>query len=37
MVAEVARSKALATALRHVKVVDPAGEPVDLSQYIGTD
>lgn len=37
MVAEVARSKALAIALRHVAVVDPAGEPVDLSEYIGTD
>ncbi|GIG35798.1 trigger factor [Cellulomonas pakistanensis] len=37
MVAEVARSKALAVALRHVAVVDPAGEAVDLSEYIGTD
>ena len=37
MVGEVARSKALAISLRHVKVVDPKGEPVDLSEYIGTD
>ena len=37
MVAEVARSKALALALRKVKVVDPKGEPVDLSEYIGSD
>ncbi len=37
MVGEVARSKALAMALRHVAVVDPAGQPVDLSEYIGTD
>jgi trigger factor len=37
MVAEVARSKALAITLRHVKVVDPQGEPVDLSEYVGTD
>lgn len=37
MVAEVARSKALAVALRRATVVDPAGEPVDLSEYVGTD
>ena len=37
MVAEVARSKALAVALRHVAVVDGAGTAVDLSEYIGTD
>ena len=37
MVAEVARSKALAVALRHVAVVDGAGAAVDLSEYIGTD
>ncbi|MCL2464783.1 MAG: trigger factor, partial [Micrococcales bacterium] len=37
MVAEVARSKALAMALRHVTVLGPDGEPVDLTEYIGTD
>ncbi|AEE45564.1 trigger factor [Cellulomonas fimi] len=37
MVAEVARSKALAVALRRVAVVDGAGAAVDLSEYIGTD
>jgi len=37
MVAEVARSKALAVALRRAKVVDARGEPVDLTQYVGTD
>ncbi len=37
MVAEVARSKALAVALRRVAVVDAAGAPVDLSEYIGSD
>ncbi len=37
MVAEVARSKALAVALRRVTVTDPAGAPVDLSEFIGTD
>ncbi|MBW0253932.1 MULTISPECIES: trigger factor [unclassified Cellulomonas] len=37
MVAEVARSKALAVALRHVAVVDGSGAAVDLSEYIGTD
>lgn len=34
---ELARNKALAVALRRVKVVDSAGEPVDLSEYIGSD
>ncbi|RHA38985.1 trigger factor [Cellulomonas rhizosphaerae] len=37
MVAEVARSKALAIALRRVAVVDAAGTAVDLSEFIGTD
>ena len=37
MVAEVARSKALAVALRRVAVVDAAGAPVDLSEFIGSD
>ena len=37
MVAEVARSKALALALRQVAVTDAAGNPVDLSEFIGTD
>ncbi len=37
MVAEVARSKALALALRRATVVDAKGEPVDLSEYVGTD
>jgi len=37
MVAEVARSKALAVALRRVAVVDAAGTAVDLSEYIGSD
>ncbi|BDO41806.1 trigger factor [Cellulomonas sp. NTE-D12] len=37
MVAEVARSKALAVALRRVTVTDPAGATVDLSEFIGTD
>jgi trigger factor len=37
MVAEVARSKALAVALRSVAVVDGSGAPVDLSEYIGSD
>ncbi len=36
-VAEVARSKAIAAALRKVSVVDAAGAPVDLSAVIGTD
>ena len=36
-VAEVARSKAIALALRRVSVVDDAGEPVDLSAVVGTD
>jgi trigger factor len=37
MVAEVARSKALAVALRRVAIVDAAGTAVDLSEYIGSD
>lgn len=37
MVAEVARSKALAVALRRVAVVDGAGATVDLSEFIGSD
>lgn len=37
MVAEVARSKALAVALRHVAVTDGAGQAVDLSEFIGSD
>ena len=37
MVAEVARSKALAVALRRVAVIDGAGAAVDLSEFIGTD
>lgn len=37
MVAEVARSKAIAVALRRVAVTDPAGAAVDLSEFIGTD
>jgi len=37
MVGEVARSKAIAVALRKVRVVDGSGQPVDLSAYIGTD
>ncbi|MBO0921472.1 trigger factor [Cellulomonas sp. zg-ZUI222] len=37
MVAEVARSKALAVALRRVAVVDGSGAAVDLSEFIGTD
>lgn len=35
MVGEVARSKAMAVALRSVRVVDPSGAEVDLSAYIG--
>lgn len=35
MVGEVARSKAIAVALRKVRVVDGSGQPVDLSAYIG--
>jgi len=35
--AEVARGKSLAVALRRVTVVGPDGNPIDLSQYIGTD
>ncbi|GEN79404.1 trigger factor [Actinotalea fermentans] len=37
MVGEVARSKAMALALRQVKVVDGAGAEVDLSEFIGSD
>ena len=37
MVAEVARSKALAVALRKVEVKVVAGTVVDLSEFIGTD
>jgi trigger factor len=37
MVAEVARSKALAVALRQVAVTDGAGQAVDLSEFIGSD
>ena len=37
MVAEVARSKALAVALRRVTVTDAAGDAVDLSEYVGSD
>ncbi|WP_199423884.1 trigger factor [Actinotalea solisilvae] len=37
MVAEVGRSKAVAVALRQVKVVDGSGATVDLSTFIGTD
>ncbi|WP_163275995.1 trigger factor [Cellulomonas iranensis] len=37
MVAEVARSKALALSLRQVSVVDGSGAAVDLSEFIGSD
>jgi trigger factor len=37
MVAEVARSKALAVALRKIEVKDGGGNVVDLSEFIGTD
>ena len=37
MVAEVARSKALALSLRQVAVVDGSGAAVDLSEFIGSD
>ena len=37
MVAEVARSKALAVSLRQVKVVDGSGAAVDLSEFIGSE
>jgi trigger factor len=37
MVAEVARSKAIAVALRRVAVTDPSGTAVDLSDFIGSD
>lgn len=36
-IAELQRNKALAVALRQVSVVDPDGETVDLSSYIGSD
>nr|NLD41640.1 trigger factor [Actinomycetales bacterium] len=36
-VSEVARNKALATALRHVEVKDVNGAAVDLSEFIGED
>ncbi|CAM5792733.1 trigger factor [Cellulomonas persica] len=37
MVAEVARSKSIAVALRQVTVTDPSGAAVDLSDFIGSD
>ncbi|MBO1751615.1 trigger factor [Actinotalea sp. BY-33] len=37
MVAEVGRSKAVAVALRQVKVVDGSGAEVDLTEFIGSD
>lgn len=37
MVTEVARSKAIALALRRVTVIDASGATVDLSEYIGSD
>ena len=37
MVAEVARSKSIAVALRHVTITDTTGAAVDLSDFIGTD
>lgn len=37
MVAEVARSKAIAVALRRVAVTDGTGTAVDLSEFIGSD
>ena len=37
MVGEVARSKALAVALRKIEVKDTAGNVVDLSEFIGSD
>lgn len=36
-IAELQRNKALAVALRQVRVVDPDGEEVDLSAYVGSD
>jgi trigger factor len=36
-VGEVARGKSLAVALRRVQVLDPAGDVVDLAEFIGTD
>jgi trigger factor len=35
MVAEVARSKATAVALRQARVLDPSGDVVDLTEFIG--
>ena len=37
MVAEVARSKSIAVALRQVTITDPSGAAVDLSDFIGSD
>ncbi|WP_309135761.1 trigger factor [Cellulomonas sp.] len=37
MVAEVARSKALAVALRRITVTEQSGATVDLSEFIGSD
>ncbi len=37
MVAEVARRKALASVLEQAKVVDTAGQPVDLNEVTATD
>lgn len=37
MVGEVARSKAIAVALRRATVTDPSGATVDLTDFIGTD
>lgn len=37
VVGEVARNKALSRCLRYVKVVDDAGNDVDLSEFIGSD
>ena len=37
MVAEVARRKALAAVLEQAKVVDTAGQPVDLNEVTATD
>jgi trigger factor len=37
MAGEVARSKALAVALRRIEVKDTAGAVIDLSDFIGSD
>lgn len=37
MVAEVARSKALAVALRRITVLEQSGATVDLAEFVGTD